>query len=197
MLALGCETARSVVGGGGAVASFDEKTVLIVDDDDQYRSALERLFRQRGYTVRTAATGAAAIASCRDEAPHPLCAVVDLRLPDQSGLEVLVELRRLVPAIRVVLTSGYASIATTVTAMRLGAVNCVPKTESLASILSGFAPVDDPGIRAQTPSLAQVEWEHIQRVLSDHNQNISEAARQLGLSRRSLQRKLQKLRPRR
>ncbi len=175
--------------------SADAKTVLIVDDDLGYRSALERLFVGRGYTVVAVATGALALSSCRALAAPPSCAVVDLRLPDQSGLELLVELRCLVPTIRVIITSGYASIANTVTAMRLGALNCVPKTESLDSILRGFTPSDDAKAVYDTPSLGQVEWEHIQRVMADCKQNISEAARQLGLSRRSLQRKLQKRRP--
>jgi len=169
-------------------------TMLLVDDDAVLRERLARAFRERGFEVATAGTGAEAIARAREDAPE--YAVLDLRMPEQSGIEVLKALLLLDPGTRVVILTGYGSIATAVEATKLGAVGYLPKpadADEILVALGGHPAHPSPGI--ETPTLARTEWEHIQRVLSDCAGNVSEAARRLGFHRRSLQRKLQKLPP--
>jgi two-component system response regulator RegA len=126
---------------------------------------------------------------------QPTHAVVDLRMPGRSGLEVLERLRQLDEGVRVVMLTGYGSIATAVDAMRLGAVGFVQKPADADGILAAFErddapPLDPPEASYRPPSLARVEYDHIQRVLSDCGGNVSKAARLLGMHRRTLQRKL-------
>jgi len=173
-------------------------SILIVDDQEIFRERLGRAFRDRGYDVRAAADGEEALASARDDSPE--FAVVDLRMPGLGGLEVVRELKEIDPATRVVVLTGYGSIATAVDAIRLGASNYLPKPADADDILAAFARGEsDPETASpeyKAPSLARTEWEHINRVLGDCRGNISEAARRLGIHRRSLQRKLKKLAPR-
>jgi two-component system response regulator RegA len=123
-------------------------------------------------------------------------AVLDLRMPGGSGLELLRELKRQDPATRVLMLTGYGSIATAVEAVREGAIGYLPKPADADEILAALAGANTAKERGiDTPSLARAEWEHIQRVLSDCGGNISEAARRLGIHRRSLQRKLHKYPP--
>jgi two-component system response regulator RegA len=119
-------------------------------------------------------------------------------MPGRSGLEVVRHLRALDAQTRVVVLTGYGSIATAVEAMKLGAVNYLAKPADADQVLAalGVTEPSDAGAEAQTPSLARVEWEHIHRVLQDCDNNVSEAARRLGLHRRSLQRKLARIPPR-
>jgi two-component system response regulator RegA len=170
-------------------------TLLLVDDDEVLRERLGRALRERGFEVSTAAGGEEAIAVARRDAPE--YAVVDLRMPGPSGIEVLDALRAIDPATRVLMLTGYGSIATAVDATRRGAVGYLPKPadadEIVAALLGKPGPV--AGAEFETPSLARAEWEHIQRVLSDCEGNVSETARRLGIHRRSLQRKLQKYPP--
>jgi two-component system, response regulator RegA len=171
-------------------------SVLLVDDDGVLRERLARALRDRGYEVRTAASYEAAVAVANNDSPE--LAVVDLRMPGRSGLEVLRELLRIDPSTRVVVLTGYGSIATAVEAMRLGAVHYLAKPADADDLVAAFtrdeqAPVEHT---FAAPSLARAEWEHIQRVLSDCAGNVSEAARRLGVHRRSLQRKLTKHPPR-
>jgi len=170
-------------------------TMLVVDDDEALRERLARAFRERGFEVTTASRGAEALARAREETPE--YAVVDLRMPDQSGLEVLRRMRALDPSTRILVLTGYGSIATAVEATRLGAVGYLPKPADADEILAAFAGHGGgaAGAPIETPSLARTEWEHIQRVLADCGGNVSEAARRLGIHRRSLQRKLQKYPP--
>lgn len=182
----------------GEGRSLDAQTVLLVDDDDAFRERMARALQSRGYAVRAAADYAAALDLARREPPE--LAVVDLRLPDHSGLELVRDLSRLDAGIRIVMLTGYGSIATAVDAVRLGAVQYVTKPIDADELLAAFAragqpPLADPGAEFPTPSLARSEWEHIQRVLVDCGGNISEAARRLGVHRRSLQRKLNKYPP--
>ncbi len=130
----------------------------------------------------------------------PELAVVDLKMPGRSGLELVQALRAIDPATRVVVLTGYGSIATAIDAVRLGATHYLPKPADADDIVAAFArgeapPLEPPEPDYQAPSLARAEWEHINRVLSDCAGNISEAARRLGIHRRSLQRKLQKYPP--
>ncbi len=167
--------------------------LLLVDDDETFRGVLSAALARRGYDVATAAdaSGALALAGGR----RFDCAVVDLRMPGPSGLTVVEALVRDQPGIRVVVLTGYASIATAVEAIKLEAVHYLTKPADADEVIQAFArragdvhaPVPDT-----PPSVGRVEWEHIQRVLADSAGNISEAARRLGMHRRTLQRKLHK-----
>ena len=166
--------------------------LLIVEDDDVLRARLARAFRERGFEVREAADAA----SARREAlvDPPSRALVDLRLPDASGLEVVRALVAAAPTLAVVVLTGYGSIATALEAVGAGARHYLTKPADVDEILAAFdrEPSQAPHSLASAPSLARVEWEHINRVLADCGGNVSEAARVLGIHRRSLQRKLAK-----
>jgi len=173
--------------------SHEARTFLVVDDDEVFRSRVARALRARGFDVREAAGVAPALAAARQDSPE--FALVDLRMPDGSGLDVVRGLRALDETTAIVVLTGYGSIATALDAVRLGAVNYLTKPVDVDRILAAFSPGGasrDAEVAAETPSLARVEWEHINRVLTDCEGNISEAARVLGVHRRSLQRKLQK-----
>ena len=171
-------------------------SLLLVDDDAVYRERLAQAFTARGYEVRTAAdveTG-----STLAEADSPEFAVLDLRMPGESGLELLRRLMAIDPTTKVLMLTGYGSIATAMEAVRLGAANYLTKPADVDDILAAFNPEGQSAEVAadlETPSLARVEWEHIQRVLIDCEGNLSEAARRLGMHRRSLQRKAARKRP--
>jgi len=178
------------------VSARDSKilpTILVVEDDDAFRNILVHALEARGYDVRGVADAASAIALAREDSPE--MAVVDLRLNDESGLDVVRELKAIDAATAIVVLTGYGSIATALESIRLGAVHYLTKPTDPDRILAAF----ERGLAARprelpvdTPSLARVEWEHLQRVLTDCDGNISEAARTLGMHRKSLQRKLSK-----
>jgi two-component system response regulator RegA len=168
-------------------------TILVVEDDDAFRGVLVKALESRGYDVQGVADGEAAIALARQDSPE--MAVVDLRLQDESGLDVVRALKEIDPSTAVVVLTGYGSIATALESIRLGALHYLTKPTDPDRILAAF----ERGLAARpreisidTPSLARVEWEHLQRVLTDCGGNVSEAARQLGMHRKSLQRKLAK-----
>ncbi len=175
-----------------------EQSLLIVEDDDVLRARLARAFRARGFEVREAADAESGLRLAREDPPE--LALVDLRLPGGSGLDAVRSLRELDPSTSVVVLTGYGSIATALEAIRLGATHYLTKPADVEEILAAFAR-EKPALPAQegaapasayTPSLARVEWEHINRVLADCDGNVSRAARVLGIHRRSLQRKLSK-----
>ncbi len=171
--------------------------LLLVDDDAALCEALARAFRARGFEVRVAHTVEAASQEARANPPE--YAVVDLNLPGGSGLPLVPELIGLDPNTRVVVFTGYGSIATAVEAIKLGATHYLTKPANADDIVRAL--YSDEGDRsAPTPgtpmSIDRLEWEHISRVLADCNGNISQAARALSMHRRTLQRKLAK-RPRR
>jgi two-component system response regulator RegA len=172
-------------------------SLLVVDDDQVFRDRLCRALAERGYDVRTAADYDQAMAAAIADSPE--LALIDLRMPGRSGLELVQDLLAIDSATRVVVLTGYGSIATAVQAMRLGAVHYLPKPADADEILAAFAraggSAESTAIEYEAPSLARAEWEHIHRVLGDCGGNISEAARRLGIHRRSLQRKLQKTPP--
>lgn len=177
--------------------SDDRRSALIVDDDDVYRNRLCRAFADRGWEASGAADGKQALALAEQESPD--LAVVDLRLPESNGLDIVQALRRMDETACIIMLTGYGSIATALTATKLGADHFLSKPADADQILaayesieSGELPMDEGG---SVPSLARVEWEHIQRVLVDCGGNISQAAKLLGLHRRSLQRKLSKIPP--
>jgi two-component system, response regulator RegA len=173
--------------------------LLVVDDDRVLRERLARAFRDRDYEVAAAADVDEAMQAATQQAPA--MAVVDLRLPGGSGLELVRRLLALDPAMRIVVLTGYGSIATAIEAIRFGATYYLHKPADADEIVAAFARGEAPAATPPdgdhpTPSLARAEWEHINRVLSDCGGNVSEAARKLGVHRRSLQRKLQKFPPR-
>lgn len=170
--------------------------LLLVDDDETFRERLARALRARGFHVDTADGPDVAMAVARRV--HPQVAIVDLRMPKGSGLELVGSLHALDAQMHILVLTGYGSIATAVEATRLGAAGYLAKPADADDVLRALAdPAADSEAEANTPSLARVEWEHINRVLADCEGNLSEAARRLGIHRRSLQRKLQKYPPRR
>ncbi len=174
--------------------------ILVVDDDRTLADRLTRAFADRGW----AAAAAYGMRDGFDAAMRhePDVAVVDLKMGDGSGLELLKRLKESMPEVEVVIVTGYGSVTTAVDATKLGAVNYVPKPAHADMILAALdrgraeplVPRDPDYV---PPSLARAEWEHIQRVLEDCGGNVSQAARLLGLHRRTLQRKLNKYPPRR
>jgi two-component system response regulator RegA len=167
----------------------DARSLLIVDDDSAFRERLVRAMRDRGFEASGVADHPSALQAAQAESPE--LAVVDLRLPGESGLSVVRDLKALDPSTIVVVLTGYGSIATAVESIKLGAASYLTKpadADQIVAAFDGTQPPDD----AQAPSLARVEWEHIQRILADCDGNVSQAARMLGLHRRSLQRKLAK-----
>ena len=170
-------------------------SLLLVDDDAVFRERLAKALAVRGCEVRTAPDAAAAVALAEAESPE--LAVLDLRMPGEGGLELLRRLKAIDPTTRVLMLTGYGSIATAMEAVRAGAVHYLTKPVDADTILAAFDPEGPPEDLTgdDTPSLARVEWEHIQRVLLDCEGNLSEAARRLGMHRRSLQRKAARKRP--
>jgi two-component system response regulator RegA len=167
---------------------------LLVDDDITFGATLSRSLERRGYVVAVAHSVDQALLRCDEFTPDK--AVIDLKLETRSGLSLIPVLRQRFPQLRMIVLTGYSSIATTVDAIKMGAENYLQKPAGTREILSAF---DDNDINSDAlintlspPSLDRIEWEHIQRVLSENAGNISETARQLGMHRRTLQRKLQK-----
>jgi two-component system, response regulator RegA len=177
--------------------------ILVVDDDGIFRTRLTKAFTARGYETHVAASGEEGIEVARRVRPQR--AVVDLRMPGINGLDLVSQLHALDPQIKTLVLTGYGSIATAVEAVHRGAIDYLTKPVDTEQILASFARytngagADDalpaPAEADPVPSLARVEYEHIQRILSDCHGNISAAARKLGIHRRSLQRKLSKLPP--
>ncbi len=171
-------------------------TLLVVDDDDVFRPRLARALESRGFEVWQATGPLQALAIAREHAPE--LALVDLRMPDGSGLDLVRDLLATEPCTNIVVLTGYGSIATALEAVRRGATHYLTKPADVDEILAAFArkdlpaDADPPEVEVEAPSLARMEWEHIQRVLTDCHGNISHAAERLGLHRRSLQRKLAK-----
>ncbi|MCB1824648.1 MAG: response regulator transcription factor [Candidatus Competibacteraceae bacterium] len=167
--------------------------LLLVDDDPTFCRVLGLALNRRGFAVVAAHGGAEALQQARREPPE--YAIVDLNLAGDSGLGLIPDLLSLVPAIRIVVLTGYASIATAVEAIKLGAVNYLAKPADADQILAAFGAIEgDPAapVNARPLSVNRLEWEHIQRVLRDNDGNISATARQLNMHRRTLQRKLAK-----
>ncbi len=171
---------------------------MIVDDDEVLRARLARAFSERGFLVRVASRFEDAVRLATDEPPE--LALVDLKMPGRSGLDLIAALKALDPETNIVVLTGYSSVTTALEAVRLGATHYLPKPANADEILAAFARAKGTVLPlmeiTETPSLARAEWEHIDRVMADCGGNISEAARRLGLHRRSLQRKLHKRPPR-
>lgn len=175
---------------------------LLLDDDALYRNTLARALQRRGVQIELAASADEALQRVRAQPPD--FALIDLKLAegDGTGLDLIAPLRAAAPQMRIVLVTGYASVATAVEAIKRGADDYLPKPSSVDAILHAVGAtagtqdvVAPPEPVAMTP-LARIEWEHIQQALTETDGNISAAARLLGMHRRSLQRKLAKRPPR-
>jgi two-component system, response regulator RegA len=169
------------------------RSVLIVDDEQRFATTLATALDRRGWTVHVAHDTAAALAIAGTA--HLDAAIVDLRLGEEDGLALLEPLRERAPVARIVVLTGYASIATAVKAIKLGADDYLAKPVTATAIVAALArgqqsdgerPPDSP------MSPRRLEWEHIQRVLTEHDGNVSATARSLSMHRRTLQRKLAK-----
>lgn len=170
------------------------ETVLVIDDDANFNAVLVRALNRRGYAARGETGTDAALALAAEL--HPERVVLDLNLAGQSGLTLIPRLLAIRADCRIVVLTGYASIATAVDAIKLGAVQYLAKPIDVATLLAAFAGEAAPGSPAEAlpkpMSVDRVEWEHIQRVLREHDGNISATARALRMHRRTLQRKLGK-----
>ncbi|KZC15311.1 two-component system response regulator [Rhodanobacter sp. FW510-R12] len=173
------------------------RPLLLVDDDATFLRVLARALASRGFEVITAGNFDEARALTRRH--HPRYCVLDLKLGEENGLRLIPELHTLVPDLRVLLLTGYASIATAVEAIKRGAHDYLAKPVDadavVRALLDGDSDVEDsdlPDTPEQPLALRRLEWEHIQRVLTECDGNISETARRLGMHRRTLQRKLSK-----
>jgi two-component system, response regulator RegA len=172
----------------------DERpSLLIVDDDPVFGLVLARALDARGFVVRVAQTAEAAYATMDDDPPE--YAVVDLKLPDASGLKIVSRLIAADPQTRIVVLTGHASVPTAVEAIKLGARYYLPKpadADAIVAALHRDSGDDSVPVSAPPLTVERLEWDHIQRVLQDHDGNISATARALSMHRRTLQRKLQK-----
>ncbi|KRG70890.1 response regulator transcription factor [Pseudoxanthomonas dokdonensis] len=174
---------------------------LLVDDDALYASTLQRVLARRWLSTHIASDGPGALHLARQLRPD--FALIDLKLGEDSGLELITPLRQLRADMRILLVTGYASVATAVESIKRGADDYLPKPASAQMILRALGlesasdhASDQADVAADTPAtmipLHRLEWEHIQQALAETDGNISAAARLLGMHRRSLQRKLGK-----
>lgn len=171
----------------------DTQTILLVDDDPVFTEVMARGFSRRGFATHACDSADEALAVCSKITPSHI--LLDLNMPGTSGLVVLPKLLEQAPDARLVVLTGYSSIATAVAATRAGAINYLCKPATVDEILRAFegeAETAMPDVPADPISVERLEWEHIQRVLSENDNNISATARALGMHRRTLQRKLQK-----
>ncbi|MDB5530005.1 MAG: two-component system response regulator [Devosia sp.] len=173
-----------------------DPSLLLVDDDAAFLQRLERAMQRRGFEVRIAATVAAGLAAVAER--PPAYAVVDLRLEDGNGLEVVQALHTKRADARAVVLTGYGNIATAVTAVKLGAVDYLSKPADADDVINALLATgeDKPEPPENPMSADRVRWEHIQRVYELCDRNVSETARRLNMHRRTLQRILAKRAPR-
>ena len=169
---------------------------LILDDDPVFSDTLARSLTRRGFDTLVAHSGPDALQAAL-QAPFDFVSI-DLQLQQDSGLQWIAPLRKALPNARMLVLTGYASIATTVSAMKLGADNYLAKPVNIDSILSALQnenstePSTHADVVAAPLTIERLEWEHIQRILLEHDGNISSTARALNMHRRTLQRKLSK-----
>ena len=178
------------------IADFADKSLLIVDDDNPLRDRLARAMEKKGFKVIQADSVKQGISKAKN-AP-PAFAVVDLRLGDGNGLEVIKEIRRIKSDSRVVMLTGYGNIPTAVAAVKAGAIDYIPKPADADDVESALLALpESKAIPPENPMSAdRVKWEHIHRVFELCNRNVSETARRLKMHRRTLQRILYKKSPR-
>ncbi len=178
------------------LADFEEKSLLILDDDDPLRSRLTRAMEKKGFEVIEAKTVAESLSIVKNRPPK--FAVVDLRLEDGNGLDVVKELSSKKNDARIVMLTGYGNLPTAVAAVKSGAIDYIAKPVDADDIESALlASPEAKAIPPENPMSAdRVKWEHIHRVFELCNRNVSETARRLKMHRRTLQRILSKRSPR-
>lgn len=164
-------------------------SILLCDDDEPFRRRLGRSLRDRQLRVFEACTADEAIENIEQYDPEGV--VTDLRMPGESGLWLVGEICKRKPGMKIVVLTGFGSIATALDAVRLGAINYLTKPVTADALLAAFVPAD-PHLNnpVPIPSLEEMELEYVNRVLAEHDGNVTQAAKALGLHRRSLQRKI-------
>lgn len=171
----------------------NHKSILIVEDDEDLANSLERSFLRREYKVRTANNVKNAILALKEF--HPNYAVVDLKMPGESGLEFVKHLHEFDKNTKIVVLTGYASISTTIEAIKSGACYYLAKPANVDSIIAAFegkSEVIEPVLSSKQTSIKNLEWEYINQTLAECDFNISKTAKKLGMHRRTLARKLEK-----
>ncbi len=183
---------------GDAVAADipNERTLLIVEDDKSFLQRLARAMESRGFTVTIAESVADGLLQVEKVAPA--FAVVDMRLSDGNGLDVISALKRRRPEARGIILTGYGNIATAVNAIKMGAVDYLAKPVDADDVVAALLAIDNRKVEPpENPMSAdRVRWEHIQRIYELCGRNVSETARRLNMHRRTLQRILAKRAPR-
>lgn len=182
------------VDGNGSLP--EERSLLIVDDDEPFRTRLAATMERRGFVVTTADSLTSGIAAAT--ANPPAYAVVDLRLGESNGLEVVHRLQDISPDTRVVMLTGYGNIATAVAAVKAGAIDYLAKPVDAERLTAALLQWEEGGLPepSEMPMTAErVRWEHIQRIYDECGRNVSETARRLRMHRRTLQRILAKHAP--
>lgn len=168
-------------------------TLLVVDDDEIFCQVMQRALTRRGFQVEVCLNIDSAVQAAKTTRFYK--ALVDLKIAQESGLSLIRSLITINPDMQIIMLTGYSSVSTAVEAIKLGALNYFCKPIDIDEVLKGFIEPDlmkEEPTPISVPSLERVEWEHIQKILQDHQGNISAAARALGIHRRTLQRKLQK-----
>jgi two-component system response regulator RegA len=180
----------------GGIEAGEEGSLLIVDDDEPFRARLSRAMESRGFDVSAASGISDAVDLARRA--RPAFAVLDLKLLDGSGLDIVPELREIRADMRIIILTGYGNIATAVAAVKQGAVDYLAKPADADAIVAALMAGDDerPPPPERPMSADRVRWEHIQRVFEMCDRNVSETARRLNMHRRTLQRILAKHSPR-
>jgi two-component system response regulator RegA len=189
------ETAKPGTGTRTAGAVSGERSLLIVEDDKSFLQRLARAMETRGFVVATAESVAEGLLQVEKAAPA--FAVVDMRLGDGNGLDVILAMKRRRPEARAIILTGYGNIATAVNAVKLGAVDYLAKPVDADDVAAALLAFDNKKIEPpENPMSAdRVRWEHIQRIYELCGRNVSETARRLNMHRRTLQRILAKRAP--
>ena len=178
------------------ISDFEDKSLLIVDDDNPFRDRLARSMEKKGFKVTQAESVKSGIQKARET--KPAFAVIDLRLGDGNGLEVVKEIQNSKKESKIIMLTGYGNIPTAVAAVKAGAIDYLAKPANAEDIETAL--LADPSKKAYPPedpmSADRIKWEHIHRVFELCNRNVSETARRLKMHRRTLQRILSKKSPR-
>ena len=177
------------------ISDFTDKSLLILDDDDPLRGRLARAMEKKGFTVKEAKSVAEGLQIAKNN--PTFFALIDLRLEDGSGLEVVELIRAKRPEARIIVLTGYGAIATAVAAVKMGATDYLSKPSDADDVLNALLANNEekPPPPENPMSADRVKWEHIQRVFELCNRNVSETARRLNMHRRTLQRILAKRSP--
>ena len=178
------------------ISDFEDKSLLIVDDDDPLRGRLSRAMEKKGFLVKEAKSKKDALDLLKNSPPN--FAVVDLRLEDGNGLEVVKELFKVKKSSRIVMLTGYGNLPTAVAAVKAGAIDYIAKPVDADDVEAALLALpESKAVPPENPMSAdRVKWEHIHRVFELCNRNVSETARRLKMHRRTLQRILSKRSPR-